>query len=242
MRIALADPFKLDPLSDGLALGAGAILTGTSLFLLDSAAPSLVPVLDPAKIFFLDRYMVYNYSAGIDTASDILQYAAVLAPAVLAAVPVSEWLTVGVMYSESILFSFGLKETLKDLVVRARPYMYWENPPQEFIDDGDYSRSFPSGHTTLAFTGATFGSYVFARYFPDSALRWPVFGVSYALAASVAVTRILSGSHFITDVIVGACIGTASGFLVPWLHERKAKDAPLALSAGPRGIMVTFRY
>ena len=84
-------------------------------------------------------------------------------------------------------------------------------------------QSFPSGHTTLAFTGAAYTSYVFSKYNPSSSWKWPVIISSYALASAVGISRVASGNHFITDVLCGAAIGTCCGFVVPFLHTLNAK-------------------
>ena len=56
--------------------------------------------------------------------------------------------------------------------------------------------------------------------FDDSASPWrlPVCIGSYAVALGVAASRVLSGNHYITDVLVGALIGAACGAVVPLLH------------------------
>lgn len=63
--------------------------------------------------------------------------------------------------------------------------------------------SFPSGHSTASFAVAT----VLARQFP-------FFGpLCIAIALFVALSRILRGSHFLTDVVGGAVLGILSGFI-----------------------------
>lgn len=66
-------------------------------------------------------------------------------------------------------------------------------PPDQF--------SFPSGHTITAFA-ATFA---LGLYFPGL-----LAGMLFC-AASVALSRIMLGMHFLTDVLAGAAIGTALG-------------------------------
>lgn len=94
--------------------------------------------------------------------------------------------------------------------------------------------SFPSGHVTLAFSYATFTSYVFCKYNPDSKAKLPVCIISYSLACATAVLRVASGSHFITDVLAGAAIGAAIGFAVPYVHTHFVNNN-ISGSASPFG-------
>jgi undecaprenyl-diphosphatase len=63
-------------------------------------------------------------------------------------------------------------------------------PPDQF--------SFPSGHTITAFAVAV-----------SLSLFYPVFGAPLLFCAvSIAASRILLGMHFLSDVVVGAVLGT----------------------------------
>ena len=176
----------------------------------------------------VDRFFMQPYSKTFDDIGTITQFASLLTPAVLMAAPMEEWCTIGVMYAESVFLSYGLKELAKNLVNRPRPYMYFEGAPEKDIAEGDWNKSFFSGHTTLSFTGATFASYVFSKYFPDSKWKLPVIVGSYGLATTTAILRMKSGNHFLTDVLVGAVVGSLSGFLVPYLHS--FSDSPVSNS------------
>ena len=68
-------------------------------------------------------------------------------------------------------------------------------PPDQF--------SFPSGHTMTAFSIALVISY----FYPG------LEGAMYFLAASIAVSRVVLGMHFLSDVVAGALIGTGLGYL-----------------------------
>ena len=63
--------------------------------------------------------------------------------------------------------------------------------------------SFPSGHSTASFAVAT----VLAKQFPLFA------PLGIAIALFVALSRVLRGSHFPTDVLGGAVVGILSGFI-----------------------------
>ncbi len=68
-------------------------------------------------------------------------------------------------------------------------------PPDQF--------SFPSGHTMTAFAVAV----PLSLFYPDLTI-----GLFFC-ALSIAMSRILLGMHFLSDVVAGALIGTALGYL-----------------------------
>jgi undecaprenyl-diphosphatase len=90
-------------------------------------------------------------------------------------------------------------KALKKLSHRPRPCQYephcWAKilPPDQF--------SFPSGHTMTAFSIALVLSY----FYPG--LEAPI----YFLAVSIAISRVVLGMHFLSDVLAGAVIGSALG-------------------------------
>ncbi len=65
-------------------------------------------------------------------------------------------------------------------------------------------QSFPSGHTAMAFQGASF---LHARYGLEAA--WP----AYAAATFVGYSRVAANKHHTRDVIAGAALGVATSFL-----------------------------
>lgn len=217
-----SDTFSLSPLTDGIIIGTELALLSTD-FLLEHKILENPPyqgeIFSKDNINSLDRFFMQPYSKTFDDIGTITQFASLLTPALLMAAPMEEWCTIGVMYAESVFLSYGLKELAKNLVNRPRPYMYFDGAPEKDIEEGDWNKSFFSGHTTLSFTGATFASYVFSKYFPDSNMKIPVIVGSYAFATTTAILRMASGNHFFTDVLTGAVVGTLSGFLVPYLHS-----------------------
>ncbi len=66
------------------------------------------------------------------------------------------------------------------------------------------NHSFPSGHTSTVFAVATIISYEY----PD----WRI--PAYSLAGAVGLSRIALGRHYVGDVLAGAAIGIASGWVV----------------------------
>lgn len=188
-----------------------------------------------------DKWAMQPYSESLDTFSNITLGLALASPLVMISAPATEYFTIGTMFAESILIANGLKNLGKTFFYRARPYMYYENPPMEKIEENDWNKSFPSGHTTLAFTGAAFTSFVFSTYYKDSQWKLPVILSSYVFALSTGIFRICSGNHFFTDVLIGAVIGTSTGFLVPWLHTLNTnKNVNLSIAGNTVLVKLNF--
>ena len=76
--------------------------------------------------------------------------------------------------------------------------------------DGSDDASFPSGHTANSFLAAA----VLAHEYGGATAI-----VSYGAASLVGASRIAGGRHHFTDVLVGAVIGQAFGFLVTSLDK-----------------------
>lgn len=214
---------------------AAAILLTVIVF-----ASSAFP-LDPQEVNSFDRPFMAPYSKTLDDLSLVPAIAVALSPAVLLTQPSSEYLTIGLMYIESFAITYGSKELIKFLVHRERPYMYDVNTPMSLVQDEEHNESFLSGHTALAFNGASFASYVFCKYNPDSKWKIPVIAASYSLAAATAAMRVASGCHFVTDVLAGAALGTVIGIAVPALHTLLAKEN-VTVSASPFGLVFSKSY
>ncbi len=243
------DIFKLNPVMDGVLLGTGAALTGTYIVtdkilkLNDNVFDG--NLLDKNDVNAFDRTFMKPYSKPLNLLATGFVGLELISPLFFIAADKEEWFTIGTMYIEAFLLSYGIKELAKILVDRPRPYMYFDSYPQKKVDEGDWCKSFPSGHTTNAFLGASFTSYVFWKYFPDSPWRFVVAGGTYSIAIATGILRMMSGNHFCTDVLAGAAIGTACGLLVPFLHTITAKSAKnnsrLSLNISPFDVGVSVK-
>lgn len=101
----------------------------------------------------------------------------------------------------SITISTCVGKILKVSVTRLRPFIKIPNLNIKKIDIDKYS--FPSGHTTAAFSLAV----IIALYFP-------MFGfLTIPIAFCVGISRLYIGVHYPTDVIMGIFIGSMCSFL-----------------------------
>ncbi len=90
-------------------------------------------------------------------------------------------------------------------------------------DDHDFS--FPSGHTSLAFSMATSLSIKYRK--------WYIVVPAFLYAGFNGYSRLYLGVHYPTDVLAGAITGSSSAWLTfklnQWLHRKKKNKAAAAL-------------
>ena len=244
--------FVLNPVTDPILVGSGIALFAVDLnlhrFKNDRTFDGVLYDRDDVSAF--DRWAMRPYSRALDITGDVFIGAAMATPLVFAAVDKHEWITIGLMYAETMLLTHVVKDLIKSLTFRPRPYMYFDGYPQKYVDSRDWNNSFPSGHTMQAFAAASFTSFVFAMYFPRSRWNIPVSAGAYALAATVAVLRLSSGNHFLTDVLSGAAFGTVFGIGVPLLHRigigtkdsSAKKKRGASLTVLPNGFQAVVRF
>ena len=245
-RAVQADEIKLNWLVDGPLLAGGIILAGVGEFVLPHLSPpfgSLGPA-DISQVNAFDRAIMFPYSHPIDLASTVLEYSTAGLPLVFAlAFDSKDILPLGVVYLESISLALAAKNLLNYFIPRYRPYVYEGGAPG--VDPVENDLSFPSGHSTIVFAAATAGVTLYAIYAPDSPYFVPFVVGSYALAATTATLRVFAGMHFTTDVLTGAVIGSAFGFLVPYLHQRissRQGDIGFRMDVGINEISLGYAY
>ena len=150
---------------------------------------------------------------GID---DVLQYTPMAASFLLKAVGVkcrSSWEQRLYKSGASFILCSGTTYLLKHSIHKMRP-------------DGTDNRSFPSGHTAIAFSGATVLHKEFGKTSP-----W-ISVAGYTVATITAVDRVRRNRHHWEDVATGAAIGFLSAQASYWIVDKitakckmKKKDA-----------------
>lgn len=247
MANAGGSPYTLRWSVDGPLAGAAAGFGALSLGLRSSTAPLTpeeIALLSADDINALDRGTVTNRSEGAATASDVLGLAILASPLLLLADDAvrADAGTVGAMYLEVLALSAVIPPAVKELTHRARPYVYNPAVPLDEKTTPEAHRSFFSQHATFAFSSAVFLSTVYGDFNPDSKWTPYVWAGSLAAAGAVAWLRVEAGQHFPTDVIAGAAVGAAIGWLVPALH--RTVDDGLSSTAVPRagGFTLAIRY
>lgn len=133
------------------------------------------------------------------------------------------------IWAGSLLLTDLVTNNLKDQYQRYRPNT--GKPPNTFDRSWGpkVNRSFPSAHTSNAFTTAT----VFATMYKDK--HW-VGPVAYGLATMVGFSRVYNNAHWASDIMAGAAIGFLSAKAVIACEKYLSKkNIRLYPQIGPKG-------
>ncbi len=211
--------FRVRPWPDAAVVGAG-------------LAAALVPVLwsrdfpyatcapcDPSRLIGLDR----NAIGPVRSGADALSTGTLAAEAALGAVflagsrrgqgtaPFFEDATV---IAQAVSVTAAATEWTKVLFHRPRPYLYIPGAAPPGADDG---RSFPSSHTSVAFSAAAAYASILHRRGLAKARAGEI-AMLFGAATVTGVLRVVAHRHFPTDVAAGAALGFVIGWTIPALH------------------------
>jgi membrane-associated phospholipid phosphatase len=201
--------------------------------------------LDRNQIFMPDRFVSSYYSDSAARLSDILLYTCLASPILLLSSKSirNDISVISGMYLESLILGVALPAFGKGGVQRVRPYAYNPDVPMDIKMTSEAKKSFFSGHTTMSFMSMVFFSTIYGTYYPDSNAKPYVWAGSLVLASSVGYLRIVSGRHFLSDVLLGAIVGSAIGYIIPKIHETDEQNPdPGMPTNSPRAPLITLQF
>jgi membrane-associated phospholipid phosphatase len=121
----------------------------------------------------------------------------------------------GLHTTESVLMASAITMAVKSIGGRARPLVDVEKPFDYKVGRGwrndDFS-AMPSGHTSTAFAAASAATMEIGEWWP--AHRKAAGIVLYSAAGLVGLSRMYNNKHWASDVVVGAAVGSFSGWKV----------------------------
>lgn len=105
----------------------------------------------------------------------------------------------------SNIIAQGVTQSLKRVISYPRP-------------NGEDNHSFPSGHSTMAFTNAT----LLHEEYGHRSVLYSIGG--YGTATAVGTMRVLNNHHWLADVLMGAGVGIGATKVLyisyPWLQQK----------------------
>jgi len=207
-----------------------------------------IAILTIDPIFAMDNFALNKYNPSLDRASDLVMVIPLAAPMMLS-IPSfknKDWqqvATLNIMYAEVLGLTFGMAELSKIALHRIRPFMYNNelSVDERYLlnESGDGEKSFYSMHTAIAFSSAVFLSKVYTDTYGKSTQSSLICMSSLSLASAIGISRIYSGQHFPTDVLMGALVGGLTGYLVPVFHKVKQPNTTWIIT--PSFVQVNFR-
>jgi membrane-associated phospholipid phosphatase len=202
----------------------GAIIRLTAVVVDKSIQPLTlqeVNQLERGSINQFDRSAAYNYSKSASNTSDVMAVIALAAPAALLTDQSirKDWKTITLMYLETYGWSRSVNELAKASVRRIRPFVYNPDAPLDRKLSSGSRKSFFSEHSSETFASAVFISTVYSDYNPNSEWKPYIWAGSLLTASVVGYLRYEAGAHFPTDILVGAIVGSAIGYTIPWMHR-----------------------
>lgn len=146
----------------------------------------------------------------------------------------------GRLMFEALMFSGIYVQTMKMAIGRSRPFTGDPSGQYNWFESDNKYLSMPSGHSTGAFSMAT----VFALQYD----RWWSYTIGYTLATGTALARTYKDQHWLSDVFLGACIGTLSGIAVVKAEEYFSKETEktknsraFSINVFPGGINLKYK-
>lgn len=174
-------------------------------------------------VFTLSAQAQQRHADGIDDVLQYVPYASVFALKACGVESRDDWRQLALTAAASWVVSGGVAYVLKHSVREWRP-------------DHSDRRSFPSGHSTFAFAGATALHKEFHHVSP-----W-ISVAGYSVATLTAVDRVVKDRHHWYDVAAGAGIGILSTELTYYLSDKVFRNDRLAFSFTGDRLDVAFRW
>lgn len=126
----------------------------------------------------------------------------------------------GLHGTEAIIVGLLLTSAIKVGAGRQRPYVNRDSPHSFGFLRGwnrEQYRSFPSGHSLIAFAAAAAVTNETNRWWPES--TWYIAPAMYGGALLVGLSRLYDNKHWASDVMIGGLIGTFAGLKVVKYHH-----------------------
>lgn len=171
----------------------------------------------------------------MDNAMRWLSNSLILAPAIPAGMAIGGWaggdkqlLHAAGQSGASFLATYGITMGLKAIIKRPRPYIQYADDLVPVTTERSFS--FPSGHTSFAFSTAT----SLCLQYP----RWYVVTPAMLWACGIGFSRMYLGVHYPTDVASGALIGILSAYITFQIQQRLEQQKEEAGLPQPKGVVI----
>ena len=238
--------YKLKPAVDipVFAVGAGwSAYAFTKIYSKENSSEETILSLDVNNINGFDRWAVRPYSESIGNISNYIFYGSIPLPLLFVTGKETrkDFFKLSFLYLEAMSITGLLYTSSTYFTNRYRPYAYSEETPMSWRTRGGAKNSFYAGHVALVATSTFFMAKVYADYYPESKIKWLMYGLAGTATGAMAYLRHRGGFHFPSDILLGITEGTLTGILVPHFHKHKIiRDPNLSIMPYTNGVSSGF--
>lgn len=176
-------------------------------------------------VFSYQGHAQHRHSNSVDNVLEYMPYASIFALKACGVESRDNWRELTMTTAASWIVVAGTAYLLKNSIHETRP-------------DKTNHRSFPSGHTSIAFAGATILHKEYGKVSP-----W-ISVAGYGIATIVGIDRVIGDHHYWHDVVAGAGIGFATAEATWWITRKIFKSNKEQVLVGFSGntldVAVTF--
>ncbi len=203
--------------------------------LINKPSQADIDQLNKDDLLFFDQISFQPMSQSIKDFSDYTVYFTIAATGVMA-YDSDYWMDNLLVLSEITVTQSALAKWTKTLSSRYRPFVYDSEISLSKKRQYNSQHSFYSMHSSTAFSMATFGYYY---YYHKNGASWPVALLLYVPATATAALRVACANHFVSDVTVGAIIGSAISYYICKQHTN-SNNLNITLSSNQLGLIYRF--
>ncbi|MBX9837322.1 MAG: phosphatase PAP2 family protein [Silvanigrellaceae bacterium] len=140
----------------------------------------------------------------------------------------------------AILLTEIATSTAKISFQRKRPF--YDNVNTDGPSTYDNRFSFFSGHSSHAFSFATYSSALMFEYSNSQILNWSYAALSYSAATWIASSRVKDHAHNVSDVVVGGLVGTLISAAVFYRVENTIQNKRVSSSIKYEMLAIPYAF
>lgn len=196
------------------------------------SSQAFIEGLKKTDVNWFDRWGIRPYSERKDNLSYLPFFVSIPLPLIVFAIDKKmrkDFFKLTFLYAEAMTITGVLYSTAAAYTNRLRPLAYSPESPLDKRMSFESKKSFFAGHVALVATSTFFIARLFSDYHPESGIRWLFYSVAGAATVTTAYLGQVAGEHFLSDILLGATVGTLSGLLTPSLHKHKKINQRLSI-------------
>ena len=224
--------YTVNKLTSSIIVGAGFTTNAIGLKILDDRSEvtaSDLGNINKSDVPGFERWILNQNPNQFDNwhnQSDVVMKASLILPAIFLTNKKirHQWLDYSLMYLKAQAFSANFYTLgVPQFYRKNRPLLYYEELPINKRTGVRLSNSFYSGHVSVTATSMFFMARVYKDLYPERNQIVPL-AIASLTTGYVAMGRMKAGKHFLTDVLTGAIVGGAIGYLTPYFHSKKRRE------------------